>query len=56
MAGSQEMCAHFQMPFVAFLFGDGTVQNLRHVLGDGFGKGDGRSSQPTKLHNTGKVE
>ena len=56
MAGSQEICAHFQVPFVVFPFGNVTVQNLRHVLGDGLGKGDRRSSHSTKLHNTGKVE
>ena len=56
VAGSQEICAYFQVPFVAFSFGDVRVQKLRHVLGDGLGKGSRRSSQTTKLHNTGRVE
>ena len=46
----------FQVPFVAFPFGDVTVQILRHVLGDGLGKGDRRPSQSTKLHSTGKMK
>ena len=37
VAGSQEICAHFRVPFAAFPFADVT---LRHVLGDGLGKGD----------------
>ena len=40
VAGSQEICAHLQVPFVAFPFGDGTVQILWHVLDDGLGQGD----------------
>ena len=54
MAGSQEISAHFQVPFVAFPFGGVTVQILRHALGDGLGKGDQRSSHSTKLHDTEK--
>ena len=40
VAGSQEVCAHFQETLVAFPLGDATFQILGHVLGDGLGKGD----------------
>ena len=61
VAGSEEICAFFffffdKVPFVAFPVGAAIVQNLRHVLGDGLGKGDRRSSSSTKLYKTGKVE
>ena len=38
VARSQEIVAHFQVPFFAFPFGNVTVQVLRHVLGDGLGR------------------
>ena len=56
VAGSQEIGAHFQVPFVVFFFRGVTVQILRHVLGVGLGKGDRRSSRSAKHHDTGKVE
>ena len=40
MADSQEIRAHVQVPFAAFPVGGVTVKILRHVLGDGLGKGD----------------
>ena len=50
VACSQELCVHFQVPLVAFPPGGAAVQNLRHVLGDGLGKGD------LTNHDTGKVK
>ena len=48
------LCVHFVVTFVAFPFGGVTVQNLRHVLGDGLGKGDGRSPNSAKHHTLEK--